>query len=57
VKLLHGADDIGQVLDDVHGLEAVEAAVGEGYGKRSRSHSTSAALAGLRSIPMAPGLS
>lgn len=32
VKFLHGADHVGQVLDDVNGPQLIEGAVGEGVG-------------------------
>jgi hypothetical protein len=53
VKLFHAADYVGDVLDHVHGLQPVEAGVPKGKAW-SRSHSTSARLAGLRSMPIAP---
>ena len=33
MKLLHGADDVGDVLDDVDGAQLIEGAVAEGIGE------------------------
>ena len=55
MELFHAADDVGDVLDHVHGLERVEGGVAKGIRETVESASTSAREAGLRSRPMEPG--